>query len=329
MKKIGSFFTDAGNATREFVDKSRERVISAVDKNGDGRFDMEDVSEAAEAVSRAARHKARAIKEKADESRKLMDLKSLRPVFPETLDQTDFLMSKLIQVVDRDKKYRESNACQGAIGFLTDKMGLRVVNVFKDSLSAFGLSFYPDCDCGFFYVNPSDRDNYISLEKYFSYLQMVRINELQRVAQDLGARYFKVTYAEESRSFSDIKDKVQVRLAPIGGITGQHDSSEKKYSRMDVVAEMHMDGHLPLKPQLVYLLKDDNVQNLIHLRMNGGTGFHSHKFTIKMSNTSGIKIDDAVKIDAFLKLSRAAGNASFAREAKNESHRYLEYEIEF
>ena len=58
--------------------------------------------------------------------------------------------------------------------FLSDKGGLRVVNIFKDSLDVFGL-----------------------------YLKMIRINELQRSAQDLGAKHFKVTYKEERTSFSE------------------------------------------------------------------------------------------------------------------------------
>ena len=48
-----------------------------------------------------------------------------------------------------------------------------------------------------------------------------------------------------------------------------------------------------------------------------------------MSNSSGIKESDAMKIDAVLKGMKVSGNATVASEAKNESRRYLEYEIEF
>ena len=238
-------------------------------------------------------------------------------------------MSKLIRVVDRDKKYAESDVCHGSIGFLSDKGGLRVVNIFKDSLDAFGLTFYPDIDCEFYYVNPTDRDNYISLDDYFSYLKMVRINELQRVAQELGAKHFRVTYKEERTTFSETKGKAQIKAQKVVSADGDYDASEKKYSMIDVAAEMHMDGHAPQKPELVYLLKDNNVQNLIHLRMTGGDGFHHHKISIKMSNSSGIKESDAVKIDAVLKGLKVSGNATVVNEAKNESRRYLEYEIDF
>ena len=212
---------------------------------------------------------------------------------------------------------------------MSNKGGIRVVNIFKDSLNVFGLQFYPDAECEFYYVNPTDKNTYIALDEYFSYLKTVRVNELQRVAQDLGAKHFRVIYKEERISFSETKAKAQAKAAGVGNAEGEHDLSEEKCSVNDVAAEMFMEGHAPQEPELVYLLKDDNVQNLIHLRMKGGDGFHHHKISIKLSNSSGLKESDAVKIDAFLKGMKVSGNATVVSEAKNESRRYFEYEIDF
>ena len=33
------------------------------------------------------------------------------------------------------------------------------------------ILFYPDCDSECYYVDPGDRDEYISLDEYFSYLK--------------------------------------------------------------------------------------------------------------------------------------------------------------
>lgn len=49
----------------------------------------------------------------------------------------------------------------------------------------------------------------------------------------------------------------------------------------------------------------------------------------RKSNSSGIRESDAAKIDAVLKGMKVGGNATVFNEAKNESWRYLEYEIEF
>lgn len=327
--KLGDILVNAGHVAKEHINKSKDAAIRSMDQNADGKFDLNDVAAIAESVGDAAKMGVARVKENADESRKRMDLRALRPIFADTLDQADFLMSKLIRVVDRDKKHAENEVCKGSIGFLSDRGGLQVVNLFKDSLDVFGISFYPDADCEFYYVNPSDRDNYISLDDYFSYLKMMRINELQRVAQDLGAKHFKVTYKEERTSFSQSKGKAQLKMLKAVNLDGQHDETEKKYSVMDIAAEMQMDGHEPHEPKLVYLLKDENVQNLIHLRMAGGLSFHHHKISIKMSNSSGIKENDAAKIDAVLKGMKVCGNATVVSEVQNESRRYLEYEIDF
>ena len=53
------------------------------------------------------------------------------------------------------------------------------------------------------------------------------------------------------------------------------------------------------------------------------------KYTLKLSNSSGIKEKDAIKIDAALKALKIAGSASFVSEARSESRRFFEYEIDF
>ena len=121
------------------------------------------------------------------------------------MDDGDFLIQKFIRVADRDKKRSESEVCKGSIGYFTSTKGIRLLNIFRDSIDFFGLSFYPDSRSEFYYVDPSDRDRYIALDDYFNYLKAERISELQRIAQDLGAKHFKVTFVEEKSSYSDIK----------------------------------------------------------------------------------------------------------------------------
>ena len=50
---------------------------------------------------------------------------------------------------------------------------------------------------------------------------------------------------------------------------------------------------------------------------------------LKLSNTSGLKEKDAVKIDAILKGLKCSGNTTVESEVKNEARRFLEYDIRF
>lgn len=208
-----------------------------------------------------------------------------------------------------------------------------MINLFRDSVDQFGLTFYPDRDCEFYYVDPSDRNKYIALDEYFSYLKIARINELQTIAQTLGAKHFRVTYKEEQASFSDKKIKAhgQVQHPAAAHTTADVDqrATERKFSTVEIAAEMAFPGHTPVAPHLVYLVRDPSIQSLITMRMDETAPLLHQKYMLRLSNTSGIKEHDAAKIDAVLSGFKCCGNTTVSSEVKNESRRYLEYEIEF
>lgn len=319
------FVSGAGKTAKDLLDKA----IMAADQNDDGRFDLADVSSIAGTLETSVKQSAQTMRDNAKERARLHEFKTLQPIFIDTLAEVDFLMPKFIRITDRDKRRAESEVCQGSIGYTSNMEGLRIVNIFRDSINAFGLMFYPDCDYEFYYIDPSERDRYIALDEYFGYLKIARVNELQKVAQDLGAKYFKITYKEEQTSFSSKSAKASLQAKPMASASADHSSSEKKYSTVEIAAEMSFPGHAPVKPQLKYMHLDQSIQSLIAMRMDESAPLLRQKYMLKMSISSGMKESDAVKIDAVLKGMKCAGNTTVASEAKNESRRYLEYDIEF
>lgn len=204
-----------------------------------------------------------------------------------------------------------------------------MLNIFSDSIEPFTLSFYPDKRSEFYYVDPTDRNRYIALDEYFGYLKEERINELQMIAQSLGAKHFKVTYKEEKTSFTQKKAKGNAKATGLASAEAEHSYLDEKYSTFEIAAESDYPGHEPVMPQLKYMQKDPSIKTLVAMRMDPTSPLSHQKFMLKMSNSSGIKESDAVKIDAVLKGLKVAGNANVVSEAKNESRRYLEYEIDF
>lgn len=65
------------------------------------------------------------------------------------------------------------------------------------------------------------------------------------------------------------------------------------------------------------------------MRLNEDSALTHQKLMIKLSNSSGLKENDAIKIDAILRRMRFAGNTTVQSESKNEARRYLEYELVF
>ena len=328
--KIGELVSKVGKTAKGVADTA----VKTMDRDGDGKFDLADVVVIADAVGGAVKKGANVMKDSAAEKARLLELKTLQPIFATqqeeavSLDDADFLMPKFIRVTPRDKKHAESEVCQGSIGYASDQKGLHVVNIFKDSIDAFGLTFYPDSDSEFYYMDPSDRDTYIALDEYFAYLKVVRINELKKLAQDLGAKHFKVTYMEEQMSFASKSS--DIALKGVGAkIEGEHGSEHKKFTSVKIEADATFPGHPPVKPQLKYLQRDPSVQNLIAMRMDETSPLLKESFELNLSQSSGMKENDAIKIDAVLKGMKCSGNTTVASEVQNEARRYLAYEIEF
>lgn len=324
-EKLGNFLSKTGKVAKGLLDNAAQ----AIDQNDDGKLDIKDVGVVANAVSEAVKKGTQSLKEFSEEKRKDFDIGRLQPLFPEVLSSAEFSMPKFIRVTERDKIHAESDVCQGSIGHSSSPKGLRMVNIYQDSLAAYDLTFFPDTEREFYYVDPIDRDRYIALDEYFSYLKSARITELQKIAQSLGAKHFRVTYKEEQSSFSKKSVHAQGTVKKVASVDASHNISEKKFKNIEIAAESDFEGRPPVEPELKYMKYYPDIQALVAMRMDKDSPLLHQKYVFKMSTSCGIKEDDAMKIDAALKELKCSGNTTVASEAMNEAKRYLEYEIDF
>lgn len=320
---LKAFVSQTGEKAKQVLDQT----IQSMDQNEDGKFNLSDVSILADSVGNTVKKGTVLMKEEIELKSQQIEQRLLRPIFLETLSGEQFSMSKLIRIVERDKKYAEKEICQGSIGFLSVPAGEPMVNIFQDSIPAFGLTFYPNADSQFYYVNPTDRNNYIALDDYFHYLKTVRINELQQIAQDLGAKHFTIAYKEERTTLTQKEKKLQAKV--VDQIEVHTKYAENTDRTIEIAADMSFPGHEPVMPHLKYMSQDPNIQNLIRMRLHETTPLLHQKFMLRMSQSSGMKESDGVKIDAILKKLKCSGNASVTSEVQHEARRYLEYEISF
>lgn len=314
-----------------FLVKAKDKALGVMDVNNDGKFDLKDISHVAGAAGNVMKKTAGVIKETATEKAKLLELKTLMPIFEDDLDDAEFVLTKLVRICGRDKRRADSEVCQGAIGCYTDQKNYKFVNIYADKLEMIGATFYPDTNSELYYVDPADRDRYIAIDEYFNYLKSARVSELQKIAQDLGAKHFKITYKEEKTSITNKNIKNNVNVTAIGkaDIDNNINNGVKECSKVEIAAEMSFPGRTPVKPSLRYLQRDPNIQNLIAMRLDENSPITNQRVSIKMSNTIGIKESDAVKIDAVIKSLKLTGTTTVASEVKSEFGRYLDYEIDF
>lgn len=317
---------------KDGIDEARVKVVKAVD---DAELDrrakeLGDVAAGkAKELGDTASEKAHDVAVKMDEMKRQWDLKRLKPIFSEDLNGMQY--SRLVRIVERDKKF-DIEVCRGSIGYWATCKGERWVNIFKDSVNKFGLNFYPYEEVNFYYVDPTDKDNYIVLDEYFDRLKQARVNELQKIAQDLGAKKFRVTYMREKSSL--IKKKWNGKADGKakdgdGTVSVDVDKLSKQYDKVEIEAENSFPGHEPAEPHVRYLKYDQNVQNLIDMRMDTKGPINHQTLSIKLSSTSGLKENDAAKLDMILKSLKMAGNTTVLSEVQNEEKSILHYEVDF
>ena len=327
-KKRGAFI----NGGAALFAKAKKAVVDAVDVNRDGKLGLDDVGVMSDAVKAAFKDSSEKWMEKQEQIKKEKEYEKLRPLFTEDIEEPCFSFPKLIRITEMDDKHAESSICFDSVGYIFPGKELDITTFYPDKIKDFGLRFYPDMESELYYVNPTDRDSYIALEEYFHYLKVARISELQQIAQDLGAKYFRVVYKEEKKSFSSVDIKAKA-AGKEPGKHGQgeinHNRNESVFSKTEIAANMECIGHAPKQPELVYFKNDPQINNLVNLRMSDNNEIKRQTYTLKLSNTSGLRMKDAMKIDAALSVMKIAGNTTFTSEVENEARRVFEYEIEF
>ena len=306
------------DGVKDRIDDARVKVVKEVT---DAELDKH-AKELVDAAVGAAQSFAEVINNGKDS----WNLKRLKPIFINDLN--GMIFSRLVRIVEREKKF-DIDVCKGSIGYWGTCKGERWMNIFKDSVSKFRLDFYPNDEVNFYYVDPTNKDSYIVLDEYFDRLKQVRVSELQKIAQDLGAKYFRVTYIKERTTLSKKAANGKGSIHKKGNGSAQMNATEQKYDRMDIAAEMSFPGHEPVMPHVRYLKYDPNIENLIKMRMDTKGPLNHQTLNIKLSSSSGLKETDAVKVDMILKSLKMAGNTTVSSEAQNEAKSILKYEIDF
>ena len=333
--------TETPEKKSNIFSKAKSAFVNKIDQNGSGSLDKEDFGIIAGNIKDAAKKAASTVVDKGkDGSAKLSEMKrkhksevdkrTLSPLFKDKVNSSDFTLPKMIQIEAQDKRHAENDVCKGSIGHLNIKDDITVCTIYPEYLDEFSITLCPHRTNGIYYEDPVFHDKYIELDEYFNYLKSARTSELQKIAQELGARYFKVSFKEEKSSISSSKKQTNIQVSKKADIdvSTEHDTSNQDYTSIKVAAEVHYNGHSPRKPQLEYLANSPTIKNLIDMRLDDNSITHQ-TVSIELSKIAGIKQNDADKIDAALSMLNIKGNRSISSQVQKEAHTTLEYEIEF
>lgn len=258
------------------------------------------------------------------------DRKRLNPIFIEDIEKVDFVFPAIIQVIDYDKRL-ENRVCKGSIGFDTRVNATRILTVYLQYLPMLNIRLYPQPAVGVYYVNPCYHDLYIDINEFFSYMKQVRVDELEKVAHQLGARHFKVTLNVQDHAENQKSASASGRSSG-SSADSSYETNSHNVANINVAADIRFSGsNDPVMPELVYFKDDTDIASLISMRMNSSSAnqIHSKTYSIKYGKSLGIQIEQKTDIQAALKLIHCKAAESFTQTLVKENNTMLEYYIEF
>ena len=277
----------------EILEAAGNAIETAVDKAGDG---------------------VEALAGKASDAKERIDKARFGPVFD--LDQIAGNMPQVIFVED-NQRLKSVPACKGAFGFIEKLKGMQVMRLLPKYIGLPGIKFYPDTDGVLYFQDPCDDHLYIDINDYFDYLNAVRVNELELIAQDLGAKHIKVVYKEARKVFVDTDTDAKA-----------DDPDEFSFTEV-FTDDVYDAGEDPAAPAVQYLQNDPSISSLIDRRLDSEQDVEKETNAIPCKILDGMSVDDAVKLDGILKTLKLNGNASVASAAEALERAVLEYTIEF
>lgn len=333
---------------KQAVAKAQHSLAAAADRNGDGKIDAEDfgltrenLQEAGETVkglALAAGHGLKsggqAVGQALADTRLELDRKNLRPVFPADLwcaaGQAAASAPGMIALVARDKKRSESAVCQGSVGYYLSVKGYDLLNVYADCAAQLGVSFYPNAAQDVYLADPYRKNCYIAAGEYFDFLRKAMVNELETVAQDLGAKQVCISFKEHKRTNVSRHMRGDAKAASYHE-TAARNTTLDEISSVEIAADLTFSGNnIPVKPELVYFQQESDICKLVQMRTSTSANrIESKVYRFQCSRLYGIKEEAASQISTVLHHIKCSGGISFTQSAQRESRTELEYHITF
>ena len=291
------------------------------------------VTKQAGAFADQAKDVATGAVDKAGDVKKGVERFLYRPVFPKTLEKS---ISKIIRITEHDTLRESSPACKKSVGFKDIVKGKTVLNIYSRYTDKTGIQFYPISSEGLYIADPYSKNTYVAYENYYSYLKEAKVSELTEIAQYLGAKHIKITWEEEEKTLTNKEKKVKesAKASGQGSVAGSynHSDEERTSKKTKILFESYYPGSAPIEPKLKYFKSVSQINNLIKGRLNPKNQLKHQELILEQQSTCGIKMNDAVTVDAAIKkydIATGKSAISFKTQTEREYKSSFRYIVEF
>lgn len=298
-----------------------------------------DVAEKSKVVAGKGIEKAKegfdAVAEQVSDTKYEIDMKLINPITKQQLEAFEYNIPSLIQLVESDRKM-DNPVCADALGFQETIKGKTLLCVLNKHIDDTGINFEPCIDENFYCKNPYIDNEYIRLDDYFSYIEKAKVNELELIAQSLGAKKVKIVFKKQKKTLVSNAAQVNAKIKlPFGKKDGananiNHNAKSNEYGDIKIASELNFKGKAtPAEPELIYFKGNSDIISLIKMRLSSDNPISSKTFEFECGSGKELQHKDAMGIDAVLEKKGFAGNASIVSEVQEEQRKVLEYSIEF
>ena len=267
------------------------------------------------------------------------DLRKLMPIFKKDLSDDFLSTERVIRFVNYDSRL-DNELYKDSIGFYTISKDRRLLNIYSRYKNLFPIEFYPSFSEGVFVVDPIFPNKYIEINAYYDYMKEMRVNELTSIAQCLGAKSVSIKLVEKKErkehTFFGLKVGAKVAYAKGAPAVGTNDSSEKReenYKTLEVWTETRFnkdeENHIPTTPSIMYFKNESDIKTLIDMVLSNKSKLISRTYTMKASTSLGFTLNEAMSVDACIKMINANVGCSYLKDIKEMSESFLQYTINF
>lgn len=302
------------------------------------KFDTEKVTsflqkakEASKNAAESAEKGAVALSEKVKEAGYQDRLKKYNPLFPSEYTASDFILPRLITIVDEAVR-RGVDVCEGSIGWRSIESETEVLHLYNTSTTLKEIEFYPTATSGAtYYVDNFNPNRYIDVECIFNKAHEERLAELKQIAYALGAKSctIEITETRQDASSQNNSAKLGGKVPGIGKFGIKMDSAASSASaqtRSGKITATFKDSVTPQHPALKWFANDETIKSLIEVRCTDPGRLEREELRLSGSTFATMSHTAAAAIDGLRGIN---GGISMKNQATQEHSCLLIFSVEF
>ena len=268
--------------------------------------------------------------EKQKQESYLKRMEKYNPLFNDEYAKEDFAFPDVVAFVDSSVR-KDIDVCEGAIGWQENENDSRILVLYNDTPIKFDeLSFFPSKSDGVYCLDQFDSNRYIRSDCIFNKAHEERMAELKNIAYALGAKYCSIEIEEVKIDVQNEKKDLGIKILDVGGAAQTTSSNSNAVERKGKIEATFSGDAEPTYPKLKWFANDENIKNLIEMRISKNNSIKSETLQLSGSTSATMSHKIACSVNAAIKkIGKASAKIDVEALAQKEQKSTLFFTVEF